>query len=559
MCRQIYVVFCFWPAFVCAQKQASLDSAASLAYLIEAEKYFLIEEYTKATHALEQSLEADPKNSAAHFKYAQLHTLNESYTEALHHIQKAIDLRSYNKHYYLEAVKIALQAYLLEKAIFYYELLLRRIPSAYTYYWPLTKLYLQDGQVKAALQAYTKLETKAGYSKALGLRRYEIYLNEGQLSEAASEAKRLCTYFPEDDSLHTIYAERLAEAEGEEVAITYIEKVLSAEPTRSSLALTLSNYYLEVKRVERANDLLPTLFDNSDVPLEEKLSFLSAKLAPLPEGWPLLDRLCRQLLRKSPTSLLLRSRASALYQAIMQSKTALEHIRVAIQMGETTFSSFTRLISLELDLQEYDSAEVHARDALLFYPRQPLFYLFLGAAQHFQKQQSDALKTLQEGLALCFDSALKAQFQLQIATVYETTSKDEQAETAYKEALLLSTELPEGLQRYSYYLAVQKKQLSYALRLSTQLLDKYPDHPTYLDTHAWVLYAQGKYSASRDYLEAALQKTDNPSGQLLEHYGDVLYRLGDTKAALQQWKKAEGKAGTSALLSDKITDKRLYE
>ena len=560
MWRQVYLVLYLWPSFVHTQTKATEDSTASLIYLIEAEKYFIIDEYDKAAHMLKQSLEAESTNSAAHFKYAQLYALSEAHTEALEHIRQAIDLQPSNKYYYLEAVQIALQAYLLQEAIFYYELLLKHIPSAYSYYMPLADLYIQEGQAQAASKAYEKVETKVGYSKVLGLSKYNLYLEGGQMSKALAEVKRLCAHFPEEDSLHIIYAECLSKKEESSLsAITYLEEIISSDPSRSSLALVLSNYYLKVGQSEKASYLLKYLFADTSISIEKKLEFLSSELSLLSKNWALLDTLSRQLLYQYPIHSLVHSTAAVLYQDMLRLNTALHHSRVALRLGMTRRSSFTRLISLELDLQQYDSAEVHAREALSFYPRQPIFYLFLGASQYFQKQVDTSLSTLQQGLSLCFDATLKAQLHLQLAAVYETINKGEKAEASYEEALLLSPQLPEALQQYSYYLIVQKKKLDYALRLSTRLLENQPNNPTYLDTKAWVLYTQGKYKAARNYLEEALRIVKEPSGKLLEHYGDTLYRLGEIEVALKQWKKAQDRAGTSTLLETKITDKKLYE
>jgi len=45
----------------------------------------------------------------------------------------------------------------------------------------------------------------------------------------------------------------------------------------------------------------------------------------------------------------------------------------------------------------------------------------------------------------------------------------------------------------------------------------------------------------------------------LEHYGDVLYQLGEKEAALQQWQKAKQTGKASDLIDKKIKDKKLYE
>lgn len=46
----------------------------------------------------------------------------------------------------------------------------------------------------------------------------------------------------------------------------------------------------------------------------------------------------------------------------------------------------------------------------------------------------------------------------------------------------------------------------------------------------------------------------------LEHYGDILFRLGDVDQAVEQWEKAKGmlNAGTENL-NKKIANRKIYE
>ena len=52
----------------------------------------------------------------------------------------------------------------------------------------------------------------------------------------------------------------------------------------------------------------------------------------------------------------------------------------------------------------------------------------------------------------------------------------------------------------------------------------------------------------------------NPNGTNYEHLGDILYKLGDKKNAVKNWKKAK-KCGdeVSEFLDQKIKDEKLYE
>ncbi|EJF10771.1 hypothetical protein [Pontibacter sp. BAB1700] len=45
----------------------------------------------------------------------------------------------------------------------------------------------------------------------------------------------------------------------------------------------------------------------------------------------------------------------------------------------------------------------------------------------------------------------------------------------------------------------------------------------------------------------------------MEHYGDVLFKLGKRDEAVRQWEKAKLKGEASAFLDRKIKEKKLYE
>jgi len=99
---------------------------------------------------------------------------------------------------------------------------------------------------------------------------------------------------------------------------------------------------------------------------------------------------------------------------------------------------------------------------------------------------------------------------------------------------------------------MRKDKLSRALQLSTHLTDKFGDNATYLDTHAWVLYTMKEYQKAREFLERALKQEKGLSGTIVEHYGDVLFQLGEKDKAIEQWKKARSMGENSTNIDKKI-------
>ena len=68
-----------------------------------------------------------------------------------------------------------------------------------------------------------------------------------------------------------------------------------------------------------------------------------------------------------------------------------------------------------------------------------------------------------------------------------------------------------------------------------------------------------KYNDAKIWIEKALNNGGRNNGTLLEHYGDILFQLGDKENALKYWEQAQTAGGASNLIGKKITDKNIYE
>ena len=87
-----------------------------------------------------------------------------------------------------------------------------------------------------------------------------------------------------------------------------------------------------------------------------------------------------------------------------------------------------------------------------------------------------------------------------------------------------------------------------------------------MDTYAWVLYVQKDYKKARVFLEKAVELNDKAaqygktkSAVIVEHYGDVLYKLGEKDKAVEVWKKAKAIGTTSTFIDKKIAEMKLIE
>ena len=111
------------------------------------------------------------------------------------------------------------------------------------------------------------------------------------------------------------------------------------------------------------------------------------------------------------------------------------------------------------------------------------------------------------------------------------------------------------LNNYAYFLSVDGKDLKKAEEMSAKTIKAEPKNSTYLDTYAWILYKEERYTEAKLYIDQALANLSDSAmrADLLEHAGDIYYAAGLREQALDYWTQAV-KAGSAnaATLRQKI-------
>ena len=217
------------------------------------------------------------------------------------------------------------------------------------------------------------------------------------------------------------------------------------------------------------------------------------------------------------------------------------------------------LITIEFqNLQQIDSVLVHSEEALELFPNQAVLYFYNGAAHAAEKNYEEAAYALERARQLSNNQELTQYSNVYLGDVYNGLENYDKSAEAYEAVLKKDPNNDYVLNNYSYFLALRQERIEYAKQLSTRLLELNPDNINYLDTHGWVLFHAGDYQQALKYLKSAIDKGAD-SGEVIEHYGDVLFKLGQENEAVRQWKKARDMDDTSEILDKKIADRQWYE
>jgi tetratricopeptide (TPR) repeat protein len=207
-----------------------------------------------------------------------------------------------------------------------------------------------------------------------------------------------------------------------------------------------------------------------------------------------------------------------------------------------------------------DSLLIHSEKALEVFPTQGLFWYSNGSANLFKRkyqQAVDALEESQKLLAATSNNELKKGIEVQLGDAYNGLGDHAKSDEYYEAVLKIDPLNDHVLNNYSYFLSLRNEKLPRALQLAQKLVERNPTDATYLDTYAWVLYVSKDYAKAKQYLEKALANPAKVSGTIIEHYGDVLYQLGQPEKAADQWKAAKAKGNAGPDIDKKIATGKL--
>jgi tetratricopeptide (TPR) repeat protein len=123
---------------------------------------------------------------------------------------------------------------------------------------------------------------------------------------------------------------------------------------------------------------------------------------------------------------------------------------------------------------------------------------------------------------------------------------DREAFAAYDSCLVWKEDNIGCLNNYAYYLSELGRELNKAEQMSYRTIKAEPKNATYLDTYAWILFMQQRYSEAKIYIDQTMQCDSDTSAVLLEHAGDIYYHCGDKEKAVALWQQALDRASENS-------------
>lgn len=520
----------------------------------------IIGNYDEAISGFERVLRLDADNHAAMYELAGLFLNKGRITEADYYARNAHKLDPANVWYAaLHAEVLALQGSFSEAALIY-ETLVEEHPDAYEYYFDWAYMLEQGGKYKEAIRVIERVETFTGVMEETVDFKARLHTRMNDLASAAAEVEKLIATDPSHVPFYLKLAQLYELNRQPENALKVYERILKVDPASGIALLSLADHYKSQGQYDKYLENMRKAFTNPDLDIDLKVRYLITYMPKIAMSDSIAReaiQLCGWLVEGHPEE----AKAYATYGDVLYQvdslDDALHQYYLSLRHDESVFSVWQQILYINSDLQRFDSVLYWSNQVIERYPNQATGFFFKGTAENRLKRHREAVESLDQAVLIGTQNPLMlSEIYSGLGDAHHALGDHVRSDSCYEQSLLINPNNAYVLNNYSYYLALRGEKLERAEEMARKANDIMPGMASFQDTYGWVLFRLERYKEAKTWIEKALAGGSGNSAEVLEHYGDVLFMLGEINAAVEYWQKAYNLEPTPEL-ARKVSDRKL--
>jgi len=532
-------------------------------HLFNALKSKSLENYEQALEQFQKCITMDNKQAVPFYESALINKGLGNLNLAAEQAKIATELEKNNRWYQLNYAEVLFANQDFKSASVEYKKLLLKEPGNKELYFLLADTYIYDNDFLKAIEIYDDLEQIKGIDKMVSMQKHKLYMQLQKKKYAIKELKNLLEKFPNEIEALEILSEVYLLNDEKEKAFDIFKQLAIIAPENGRIHLTLADYYREQGDNMKSFEELKLAFKSIKLGADVKVRILASYFQLLAVNNIMKEQaytLAKLLMEIHPNEV----KPNAIYADILYTDNrfteAKEQYLIVLKKDKTKSQVWSQVLFIQAEQNDFEGMLKTSEQALTYFSTDPLFYYFNGVANKWFKNYDLAINSLNMGVEFVLDNKmLLLEFYSSLADSYHAIKEHQLSDVYYEKSLEIDSNNVLILNNYAYYLSVRKIKLEKAKKMSYKCNELEKENGTYQDTYAWVLYELKEYDEAKEWMEKALKNGGDKSAVVVEHYGDILYQLGDVESAIIQWKKAKEFGEESKFLDKKIEDGKLYE
>ncbi len=517
----------------------------------------------KAVEMFAECIRIDNRHAASMYELAGVYAGKKKFNDALFFANGAAEIDPGNEWYQLLLATLYRETGKYKEAVEVHERLVKENPDRLAYYFNLADALVYAGRLPEAIGVLDQVEERTGVKKELIIQKQRLYLKLGKTEKAAAELEKLIASDPKDLNAYSLLVDLYQANDMDDRAYETIERMRAINPESPHVFLALAEYYRSQGESDKSFEQLRRAFRSDLLNSDIKLRIIGSYFPLAQQDEKMMTQaleLGKILAEQHPNEPMPLTAYAEFLTLAEQYKEANEQYRKVLELDKSNENVWQQYVVNTEYLRDYDHMHTATDEAMELFPNNPLFYLYNGLARGGKDDYEGSVRVLESGAKIVVDNdAILAQFHRLLGDHYHELEKHTDSDRNYDKALELEPTDAYTLNNYSYYLSLRKVRLEKAARMSLRSNELMPGQASFEDTYGWIKYQQGEYTEAKIWLERAMEHGGDNNGTILEHYGDVLFKLDDVTGAVNYWQKARTAGDGSDLLDKKIAERKLYE
>lgn len=542
----------------------SYNTRLRLSYFYqEAAKQQALGNYDDAYMLLSHCKAIDPSAAEVYYALANYDEALNSKQMATNDIVRAAELRPDNATYQERLAMTNVEAGDYDSAIKSYEKLYSAAPERTDVLEMLLKLYNQQKDYAKMISTVDRMELADGESDQTVLTKMHIYSMQGKEKEEYKTLKKFVDKYPNDLSYQVMTANWLLSHKKKEQAVGILQKVLKEDPGNTMAKMSMVDYYRAENRDSIADkleqDLLLSRHTSDDTKVTILRNIITQNEQQGGDSTKVLGLFHQLLAEEQKKATFAEMYAAYLSLKKMPQDSIVNALNAVLKIEPDNSGARMQLLQTVWGSGNNDEIIRICKPALEYNPDEIVFYYFLGIA-YIQKDEDDnAYDVFRKGVAQAKDTSdpeIVSEMYSYIGDALQLRGETDQAYAAYDSCLQWKEDNIGCLNNYAYYISVYGGDLSRAEQMSYKTIKAEPKNSTYLDTYAWVLFCEERYTEALVYIQQAISNDTTGVSIYFEHCGDIYIKMGKTDEAIDMWRKAIQAGGDAKALEQKIKYKK---
>lgn len=506
---------------------------------------------------LREALAIFDDEAIVHYELSKVLSEEGEVDEALHHAYKAVELDPSNVWMLRHFSTMLRMNEMWEDRIVVLEELKRLEDNDLEYDLKISESQAALGAYKKAIKTLNRIEKSYGVIPDLAERKKNIWLAANKPKKAERELKKLVKAYPDVPQFWGVLANFYRANNKPDKAIDAFEMLLEYEPGDPRAHFNLAEIHRQKNDIEAFMFHLREGMRSPDVEEDVRMDVIMSTInasARAPELQPSIEDMLLYAEKFHPNSPKIHALHGDYYISIQNIEKGLASYKRALELeGGRKKEVYMQVLRIYLEKMDFEALAQYGKEAVTYYPNQNQFHYFAGVGLMESGQDSMATVILQEGLDITYGNPeLKNEFYRLLGEANHRAGFHEASDQHFDAYLKNNPKDALTLNNYAYYLSVRGEKLDKALEMTIKSNNISVNNPIYLDTWAWVLYKKGEYKEARNILERVVDLGGADDPEVREHYGDILFALGEKDKAVEQWKKAIELGGDKDELQKKI-------